>query len=75
MNSRIPRTPSGDKWRDEFRRQITGSLVRTGYSAIMGTEEQARAMAKLGATAEERAMGEQMLSIIAECLDDRERWR
>ena len=75
MTSRIPRTPSEPHEWDDFALSITGSLCRTGYSAVMDLEWEARAMAKLGATHEERMAGERALSIIMECLDDRERRR
>ena len=57
---------------DDFRWEITIALAITGYSAVMATEDHARAMAKLGSTPEERANGERRLSIIQECLDQRD---
>ena len=57
---------------DDFRWEITVALAITGYSAVMATEDHARAMAKLGSTPEERANGERRLSIIRECLDQRD---
>ncbi len=57
----------------KFRSMIRARLASTGYSAVKNIEDGARAMAKLGATHAERAEGEWKLSVINECLDERDK--
>ena len=75
MNSRIPRTPSQQLWRDEFKRMVRNTLVMVGESGLIKVEDKARAMASMGVTELERSEGEQMLSIIQECRDERQKIR
>ena len=71
----IPRAPSQQLWRDEFRAMVRNTLRMVGESGLLGIEDRARAMASMGHTDLERSEGEQMLSIIAECRDEREECR